>query len=70
MLFICDLQIQISNLFWTHMQLQHIIHNMYLINSKFWKSLKIILNKLDSVLQIQNYKFNLMANMPNAYYHY
>jgi hypothetical protein len=43
---------------------------MYLINSKFWKSLKIILNKLDSVLQIQNYKFNLMANMPNAYYHY
>jgi hypothetical protein len=42
MLLICDLQIQISNLFWTHMQLQHIAHNMYLINSRLWKNLKII----------------------------
>jgi hypothetical protein len=42
MVFICDLQIQISNLFWTHMQLQHIPHNMYFLNSRLWKNLKII----------------------------
>jgi hypothetical protein len=70
MLLICDLQIQISNFFWTHMQLQHIAHNMYLINSRLWKNLKIIFKKLDCLQKIQNYKLNLVANMPNAYYHY
>jgi hypothetical protein len=70
MLLTCDLRIQISNLFWSHMQLQHIAHNMSVINYRFSKSLKIIENKLDSFLKIINYKLNLLANMANAYYHY